>query len=229
MGTKIESITNWSRSNPRGKLNALMHHFTKENLRECLRALKKNSAVGVDGISKSEYEESEEANLERLTKSIREMSYRPKPVRRVEILKEDGSKRPLGISCTEDKIIQDMTRKILESIYEPNFSESSYGFRPNRSCHDALRKVEHEIMEKRVNWMVDMDISKFFDSMPHRQILGLIKSRISDRKFIRLISRLLKVGVHTPSGVIYDELGSPQGSIVSPVIANIYLDRVLDK
>ena len=168
--------------------------------------------------------------------------------------------RSLGISCTEDKIIQEMTRRILEAIYEPVFIDTSYGFRPKRSCHDALRQINSEVMGQPVNWIADIDLAKFFDTMPHAEILsvlgvrnkpprrkrtgyyGLVRAytnaprggeldpiQIKDEKFLRLISRMLKAGTQTPGGVMYDELGSPQGSIVSPVIANVFLDHVLDK
>jgi len=150
-------------------------------------------------------------------------------VRQVEIPKEDGSKRPLGISCLEDKIVQEMTRRILEAIYEPVFINSSYGFRPKRSCHDALRQLNTEVMGEPVNWVADIDLAKFFDTMPHQEILTVLGLRIKDGKFLRLITRMLKAGTQTPDGVLYGELGSPQGSIASPVIANIFLDHVLDK
>lgn len=157
------------------------------------------------------------------------MSYQPQPVRLVEIPKEDGSVRPLGISCTEDKIVQEQTRRILEAIYEPEFIETSYGFRPQRSCHDALRQLNREVMMHPVNWIADMDLARFFDTMPHQDILSVLRLRIQDERFLRLIARMLKAGIQTPGDVVWDELGSPQGSIVSPVIANIFLDHVLDK
>ncbi|MEO0943156.1 MAG: reverse transcriptase domain-containing protein [Cyanobacteria bacterium J06642_12] len=147
----------------------------------------------------------------------------------MEIPKEDGSMRPLGISCTEDKIVQELTRRILEAIYEPEFIETSYGFRPKRSCHDALRQLNREVMMNSVNWVADLDMAQFFDTMPHQEILSVLRRRIQDERFLRLIARLLKAGIQTPGGVLMDELGSPQGSICSPVIANIFLDYVLDK
>ena len=116
-------------------------------------------------------------------------------------------------------------KRILESIYEPVFLDTSYGFRPGRSCHDALRRVNQEVMSAPVDWILDMDLARFFDTMPHREILAVLAERIADRAFLRLIARMLKAGVQTPGGVVYDELGSPQGSIVSPVIANVFLDH----
>ena len=129
----------------------------------------------------------------------------------------------------EDKIVQEMARRILEAIYEPVFLETSYGFRPGRSCHDALRQLNHEMMRATGQLALDMDLAQFFDTMPHAEILAVLAERITDLKFLRLIARMLKAGVQTPGGVVYDELGSPQGSIVSPVIANAFLDHVLDQ
>ena len=137
--------------------------------------------------------------------------------------------RPLGISCTEDKIVQELTRRILEAMYEPTFIETSYGFRPGRSCHDALRQLNQELMTQPVQWIADLDLARFFETMPHRQILAILAERIADQRFLRLIARMLKAGSQTPGGVVYDELGSPQGSIVSPVIAHAFLDHVLDQ
>jgi group II intron reverse transcriptase/maturase len=122
-----------------------------------------------------------------------------------------------------------MTRQILEAIYEPVFVETSYGFRVGRSCHDALCRLNQEVMQQRVNWIADLDLSAFFDTMPHQQILDVLQERIRDRKFLRLIARMLKAGVQTPAGVVEAERGSPQGSIVSPMIANVFLDFVLDQ
>ena len=178
--------------------------------------------MGVDGVTKAAYGANLESNLQDLHRRLYQMSYQPQPVRLVEIPKEDGSVRPLGISCLEDKIVQEQTRRILEAIYEPEFIETSYGFRPQRSCHDALRQLNREVMMHSVNWIADMDLARFFDTMPHQDILSVLRLRIQDGRFLRLIARMLKAGIQTPGGVVvWDELGSPQGSIVSPVIANI--------
>ena len=213
MVTGIELINTRARSNHTEKFSALMHHFSEDNLKECFESLDGKKALGIDRISKEEYGQNLEENLRTLVNSLKTMSYKPKPVRRVEILKEDGTTRPLGISCFEDKIIQEMTRRILEAIYEPVFIETSYGFRPGRNCHDALRKLDSELMSKPVNWIVDMDISRFFDTMPHDEILTLLSERISDSKFLRIVSRQLKSGINYPSGVEYSELGTQQGSL----------------
>jgi group II intron reverse transcriptase/maturase len=206
-----------------------MHHFTVDNLRACFASLEAKKATGVDGGTKAMYGQDLEANLQDLHRRRHQMSYRPKPVRRVEIPKEDGRTRPLGISCVEDKIVQEMARRVLEAIYAPVFIDTSYGFRPGRSCHAALRQLNHEVMREPVHWIADLDLAQFFDTMPHVEILAVLSERIADQRFLRLIARMLKAGVQTPGGVVYDELGSPQGSIVSPVIANAFLDHVLDQ
>jgi RNA-directed DNA polymerase len=200
-----------------------------DNLRACFAALDGSKAPGVDGVTKAMYGQQLEANLQTLHDRLHRMSYRPQPVRRVEIPKDDGSMRPLGISCTEDKIVQELTRRILDAIYEPTFIETSYGFRPGRSCHDALRQLNQEMMTQPVQWVADLDLARFFDTMPHTHILTILAERIADQTFLRLIARMLKAGIQTPAGVVYDELGSPQGSIVSPIIANAFLDYVLDQ
>jgi RNA-directed DNA polymerase len=227
--TGVERIARRARQAPHTRYTSLMHHFTVDNLRACFESLDAKKAVGVDGVTKAMYGQDLEANLQDLHRRLHQMAYRPKPVRRVEIPKEDGSTRPLGISCVEDKIVQEMVRRLLEAIYEPVFIDTSYGFRPGRSCHDALRQLNHEVMSEPVNWLLDMDLARFFDTMPHTEILAVLSERIADQKVLRLIARMLKAGVQTPGGVVADELGSPQGSIVSPVIANAFLDHVLDQ
>jgi len=227
--TGVEAIARRARREPGATFTALMHHFTVDTLRVCFEALDGTKAPGVDGVTKAMYGEHLEDNLQRLYQQLRQMAYRPQPVRRVEIPKEDGTTRPLGISCTEEKIVQELTRRILEAIYEPGFCETSYGFRPGRSCHDALRRLNRELMSAPVSWIADLDLAQFFDTMPHMDILAVLAERIKDKKFLRLIARMLKAGVQTPGGVVQDELGSPQGSIVSPVIANVFLDKVLDQ
>lgn len=226
--TGVESIFNRASRFPEERFTALMHHFTKDNLRNCFHSLKRTKATGVDGITLEKYEENLDENLNVLVEKLRRMSYRPKPVRRVEIPKPDGKTRPLGISCTEDKIVQEMARRVLEAIFEPVFVETSYGFRRKRCCHDALRRLNVEIMQRPVSAVVDLDVAQFFDAMPHQTILNILTERIGDKKFLSLIARMLKAGVQTPSDIAYDEMGSPQGSIVSPVIANVFLHKALD-
>ena len=227
--TGVERIARRARQAPQTRYTALMHHFTVDNLRACFMALDGTKAPGVDGVTKAMYGQHLEEHLQALHQKLHQMSYQPQPVRRVEIPKEDGTTRPLGISCTEDKIVQDLTKRILEAIYEPVFLDTSYGFRPGRSCHDALRQLNQEMMGTPVDWILDMDLAKFFDTMPHQALLDVLATRIADQTFFRLIARMLKAGVQTLGGVVHDEFGSPQGSIVSPVLANAFLDTVLDQ
>ena len=148
--TGVERIAHRARQEPQTRYTSLMHHFTVDNLRACFESLDAKKATGVDGVTKAMYGQDLEANLQDLHRRLHQMSYRPKPVRRVDIPKEDGSTRPLGISCVEDKIVQEMARRVLEAIYEPVFIDTSYGFRPGRSCHDALRQLNHEVMREPV-------------------------------------------------------------------------------
>lgn len=194
-----------------------MHHVTVANLRACFESLDAKQAIGVDGITKALDGQDLEANLQGLHQRLHRMAYRPKPVRRVESPTEDGRTRPLGVSWVEDKSVQAMARRVLDAIYAPVCSDPSDGCRPGRSCHDALRQLNHEGMSESVNWLLAMDRAQFFDTMPHTEILAVLAERIADQKFLRLIARMLTAGVHTPGGVVYEELGSPQGSLVSPV------------
>jgi RNA-directed DNA polymerase len=160
--TGIEAIARRARRQSGARFTTLMHHFTVDNLRVCFEALDGTKAPGIDGVTKERYGAQLEDNLQALHQKLRQMAYRPKPVRRVEIPKEDGTMRPLGISCIEDKIVQELTRRILEAIYEPGFYDTSYGFRPGRSCHDALRRLNREEMSAPVNWVADLDLAQFF-------------------------------------------------------------------
>jgi RNA-directed DNA polymerase len=226
--TGIESIATRARREPGATDTALRPHFTVEHLRACFEALDGTKAPGIEGVTKAMDGEHLEDNLQALHQKLRPMASRPPPVRRVEIPKEDGTTRPLGISCTEAKIVQELTHRILEAIDEPGFCETSYGFRPGRSCHEALRRLTREVISAPVNWIADLDLAQFFDTMPHTDILAVLAERITEQPFVCLSARRLKAGVQTPGGVVPDELGSPQGSMVSPVIAHVCVDKVLD-
>jgi RNA-directed DNA polymerase len=228
-GTGVARRAKRARKEAEASFTTLMHPFKVDNLRACFESLDGKKASGVDGVTKAMYGQNLEENLQALHRRLHRMSYRPKPVRRVERPKDDGTTRPLGISCTDDKIVQEMARRILEAIYEPVFIDTSSGFRPGRSCHDALRQRNHEVMSEPVNWIADLDLAQCFDTMPHTEILAVLSERIKEKKCLRLIARMLKAGVQTPGGIVQDERGSPQGSIVSPIVANVFLDHVLDQ
>ena len=200
-------------------------HFS---LTDCFQELKRDKATGVDGVSVAEYEGNLEENLKDLVQRLKTKQYRPRPVRRVYIPKE-GGKRGLGIPTVEDKIVQMGVKKILEAIYEVDFIEGvSYGFRPGKSCHDALEALNKAVMTQAVNRVVDMDIEKFFDSIDHDWMVKCLKERITDSSLLRLIGRFLKAGVMEEGKVWATEKGTPQGGIISPLLANIYLHYVID-
>jgi len=216
--------------NPSDKWTSLMHHLLKEEfLKECFQRLKRDAAAGVDGVTVKEYEANLEDNIKDLVTRMKAWKYRPQTVRRVYIPKGDGSKRPLGIPAVEDKIVQMGMKQILEEVFEGEFLDVSYGFRPNRSCHDALDALDKCIMTKPINYVVDMDIEKFFDTVDHKWLIEAVEQRISDKNILRLIVRFLKAGVMEEGKYRETDKGTPQGGIISPILANIYLHYILDK
>jgi hypothetical protein len=190
--------------------------------------LKRGKAPGIDGVTVEEYEANLEENLKNLVKRMKEKRYRPKPARRIYIPKPDGTRRPLGIPSVEDKIVQMGIKKILEAIFEVDFVEESFGFRPNCSPHDALDAVNEAVMTKPVNYVADMDIREFFDTVDHKWLMRCLRQGIADPGFLRLIGRFLKAGVMEEGRYLEVDKGTPQGGVVSPVLANIYLHYILD-
>jgi RNA-directed DNA polymerase len=227
--TKLIKIAQLAKERPKEQFTSLIHLLNEENLSMCHRELNGNKAVGVDEVTKAKYEENLKVNVKNLHQSLRRMTYKPQPVRRVYIPKPGSQKkRPLGIPAYEDKIVQLAVSKILSAIYEQNFLESSFGFRPGLGCHDALRKLNTTIMTKKTNWVVDADISGFFDHVDHSWMMKCLEVRIKDRKLLQLIQRMLKAGIMEEGILRQTEQGTPQGGIISPVLANIYLHYVLD-
>ncbi len=229
MNNKLNLIAKKAEQDKRIKFNALMHHFSAENLLGCHRELKRNKACGIDGVTMEEYEQNLQGNIELLVNDLKSKSYRPKPVRRVYIPKPGkGEKRGLGIPALEDKIVQLMLKKILESIFENDFLDCSFGFRPKLSCHAAIDCIDKTIMLKPINYVVEVDIRKFFDSINHEWLHKCIEERVSDPNVLWLIHRLLKAGYIEEGKYYSSTLGTPQGGVVSPLLANIYLHYVLD-
>jgi len=202
--------------------------LSEEFLRECFRGLKRDKASGIDGVTVQEYEVNLEENLKDLVGRMKAKRYRPQPVRRVYIPKPDGSQRGLGIPTVEDKIVQMGIKKILEAIFEVDFMGVSFGFRPSRSCHNALDVLDKAIMTKVVNYIVDMDIEKFFDTIDHGWLMRCLRERVTDTSLLRLIGRFLKAGVMEGGKYIEVDKGTPQGGVISPILANIYLHYILD-
>ena len=228
MQTKLNQLTKIAKRDRRFKFNNLMYLLNKENLIECFYLLKKNVAVGVDGVTYKEYENDLEANVEDLILRMKKWSYKPQAVRRVYILKSTGKKRPLGIPSIEDKMVQMCLNRILTAIFEADFLDLSYGFRPGRNCHDAIERLDYLLKWNKVNYVIDADIKGFFDNMDHQWMIRMLKERINDKHLLRLLTRFLKNG-YLEAGIEYKNTqGTPQGGIISPVLANIYLHYVLD-
>lgn len=210
--------------------HTLTHQMRVELFEVAYHRLKGSKACGLDGISKKEYGENMEKNLKDLEDRIHQGTYTPKPSREILIPKGKGKTRPLAISNIEDKIIQMSVKMILEALYEPKFLQSSLGFRPKRGAHIAIRTVYNLLMRNERPYVVECDIEKYFDRIDHKRLMAYLKRRISDRRFLKLIEKLLRTEVKEVSGKIQRNIqGTPQGSIVSPVLANIYLHYVLDK
>lgn len=188
----------------------------------------RNKAVGVDRITKDEYNKNLDANLDNLLKRMKTFSYRPQAVKRVYIPKANGKLRPLGIPSYEDKLVQGVLAKVLNGVYEPRFLDCSYGFRPDRSAHDAIKAIRDIINKRPIGWVVEADIKGGFDNMSHEWIIEFLKNDIADENFIRYIIRFLKAGIMDKGIMQESTLGAPQGGLISPYIANVYLHYVLD-
>jgi group II intron reverse transcriptase/maturase len=226
--TKLSSLSVRARRNPRERFTSLAHYLTVDFLRECFRELKRNKASGVDGVTVEEYEVRLEENLKDLVERLKAKRYKPQPVRRVYIPKPKGGKRPLGIPAVEDKIVQMGLKKILEAIFEVDFLDVSFGFRPGKSSHQALDALDQTVMRRPVNVVVDMDIEKFFDTVEHKWMMKFLRVRIADLNILRLVGRFLRAGVMEDGKYYQVDRGTPQGGILSPLLANIYLHYCLD-
>ena len=228
--TKLARIAKLSASDSLKRFDSLMHLFSEESLAACFHGLNGRKAVGVDGVSKAEYGERLESNLKELITRMKRMGYRPGPVRQVLIPKGDktGAMRPLGISNFEDKLVQGVMRQVLESIYEPLFLPGSYGFRPGRSCHDAVRDLHQYLCRNPVQSVIDVDLAKFFDTIDHELLLGMLREKINDPKFLRYVQRMFKSGVLAEGELAIGDEGVPQGSLCSPILANIFAHYVID-
>jgi RNA-directed DNA polymerase len=210
------------------QFTALLHYIDVEALERAFWRQKRRASAGVDAIAVEDYERNLESNLRNLCAKIHTGRYRPHPVRRVFIPKADGGRRPLGVPALEDKIVQGALAEVLSAIYKADFLGFSYGFRPGRNPHHALRSLHTAIMSQRVNWALDADIRSFFDSVDHEWLLRMVAHRIADPRVLRLIRSWLEAGI-LESGEWYEtDRGTPQGAGISPLLANIFLHYVLD-
>ena len=227
--TKLALITKRSIQNPQEKFTSLQHLLNEEYLKSCYKELKRGKASGIDGITKEGYtNESIAGAIRNIIVKMKAKRYYPKPTKRVFIEKANGKQRPLGIPTVIDKVVQLAIKKILEAIYEPHFLNSSYGFRPNKNCHQALKAVHKMVMTKPINWIIDVDIKGFFDNVDHHWMIKCLEQKVSDPRFKTLIIKFLKAGTIKEGKFIKTEKGTPQGGILSPLLANIYLHYALD-
>lgn len=210
------------------KLQTLIHKVNEETLKEQHRKQQKNKASGIDGITKEQYDEDLNNNLNNLVKRMKSFSYKPLPVRRTYIPKANGKVRPLGIPSYEDKLVQGEMANILNDIYENIFLDCSYGFRPNRNCHDVIKYINQTIMTKKVNYIVEADIKGFFDNVNHDWLMKFLEETIADKNFLRYIKRFLVAGYMEDMKYYETDKGTPQGGLISPTLANVYLHYVLD-
>lgn len=226
---KLRNIAEIARRDKKARLQTLAHLINEESLSWCYGELKKDKSPGIDGVSVEEYGKNLEENLKDLVTRMKTKKYRPQPVKRVYIPKPGKKeKRGLGIPTVEDKLVQLMMKKILEAIFEEDFLDCSFGFRPKRSCHQAINRLDKAVMTKPINYVVEVDVEKFFDNVSHYWLLRCLEERIADENFLLLVRRFLKAGI-VEAGIIHkSKEGTPQGGIISPVLANIYLHYVLD-
>lgn len=230
MKDKLDLITEKARTNKRLKFTSLIHHINEENLVRCYQELKRNRASGIDNITVEEYGKNLKENISNLLRNLKTKSYKPQPVKRVYIPKpgKRDEKRGLGLPTVEDKLVQLMVKKILEAIYETEFLDSSYGFRPNRNCIQAVYKLNQEVMKKPINFIAEVDIRKFFDTINHYWLQRCLEERIADSNLMWLVRRILKAGVIDNGEYQVNDRGTMQGGNLSPLLANIYLHYVLD-
>jgi group II intron reverse transcriptase/maturase len=228
--TKLQRIAEKAVSDRTFQFTSLFHLMNVELLMGCFEGLRNNAASGIDGVTKEQYAEQLEKNLKQLVARLHQMTYIPQSVVRVNIPKPGSNKlRPLGISALEDKIVQAGLSKILQAVYEQDFIDDSYGFRPNRGCHDALRALSQTVENQPINHLVEADIKGFFDNVDQEQLMTFLGHRIADKRILRYIKRFLKAGIQEDGIFRASERGVPQGGVISPLLANIYLHYTLDE
>jgi group II intron reverse transcriptase/maturase len=224
MGTKLDRIEEMSASNPKMVFTSVYHLINEDLLRQCHKEMDGKKATGVDEVTKAEYEVNLDENLKDLVERLKKKSYKPQPSLRVYIPKGNtGKYRPIGMAAYEDKLVQAALNRILMAVYEPKFTNSMYGFRPNRGQHDALKEVTRLIERGKTNYVVDADIASYFNSLEHDKIIELVRFRLADPNILWLIKKMLKAGVVEDGKWQPSEVGTEQGNLASPVIANIYM------
>ena len=217
-----------AKRHPEQRILALAHLIDEPALERAYRSLRRDAAVGVDGVTVEQYGERLAENLQTLRARMRAGQYRHQPIRRVNIPKENGASRPIGISTVEDKIVQGALRDVLAAIYEQDFLDCSYGFRPKRSAHDAIRQLNDVMYRGDANYIIEADIVSFFDSIDRKMLMEMLRNRIADESLMRLVGKCLHVGVLDGERYLEPDAGTAQGSSLSPLLGNVYLHHVLD-
>ena len=229
MSTKLDRIAELAREDPKRQFFSIAHLITPEALEAAFRSLRKAASAGVDGVTYEEYEANAGRNIRQLHRRLRDGTYQAQPLRRIYILKEDGKQRPISIPALEDKIVQKAAVEILNAIYEQDFLDCSYGFRPGRSPHQALDKLRADICTRPTEWILEIDIKAYFDSIVREQLMEMVGKRISDGSVLRLIRKWIQVGFIDDGRFLVSETGTGQGQTISPLLANVYLHHVLDE
>ena len=229
MSTELDRITELAKEDPKRQFYSIAHMVTIGALYAAFRGLRKEASAGVDGVTYEEYERDVAGNLQTLHERLRNGKYRAQPLRRVYIPKENGKQRPISIPALEDKIVQKAVVELLNAIYEQDFLECSYGFRPGRGQHQALEEVGRIICTRPTGWILEIDIRSYFDSIVRSALVEMIEKRVTDGSVLRLIRKWIKVGVIEEGRLLMSETGTGQGQPISPLLANIYLHCVLDE
>ena len=228
MSPQLLKVVERAKREPEGRFNSLAHLMDVRALERAYRGMRKDAAVGVDGVTKDDYGQDLERNLQDLHERMKAKRYRHQPIRRVHIPKGQGKTRPIGIAAFEDKLVQDVIREVLEAIYEQDFLDCSYGFRPKRSAHDAIRTLDRIVHRGEVSWILEADVLSFFDSLDRKKLKEMLEIRVADGSLLRLIGKCLHVGVLDGVELSTSKSGTAQGSVLSPLLGNVYLHYVLD-
>ena len=218
---ELSRLTELAKEDSGRKFFSIAHYLTPETLYEAFRSLRKDASAGVDGVTYREYEKQAVESIDKLHERLKGGTYRAQPLRRIYIEKEDGRKRPISIPSLEDKILQRATVTLLNAIYEPDFLDCSYGFRPGRGAQDALDEVGRVICRKPTAYVLELDISSYFDTIVREQLMEMVEKRISDASILRLLRKWINVGVVDEGRLLVSETGTGQGQIISPLLANV--------
>ena len=228
MSPGLRKVVDRAKNEPEARFNSLAHLIDLAALERAYHRLRKGAAIGVDGVTKEQYGQDLQCNLRALHERLKTGRYRHQPIRRAHIPKPGGKRRPIGVSTIEDKIVQDAIRELLEAIYEQDFLSCSFGFRPGRTAHDALRVLNRIVHAGEVSWILEADIVSFFDDISRKALMEMLRTRIADGSFLRLVGKCMHVGVLDGAEYSVPEEGTAQGSVLSPLLGNIFLHHVLD-